>query len=130
GVTADGVAVRDGSGLSRESRIRPEALVLLLRRAASAEHPELRPAVTGLPVAGLTGTLAERYTAAQSRMAAGTVRAKTGTLSGVNTLAGLVQDADGRLLAFAFAAEGTASQDAARQALDRVAATLAACGCR
>ncbi len=130
GVTDGGVAVRDGSGLSRESRIRPEALVLLLRQAASAEHPELRPAVTGLPVAGLTGTLAERYNAAQSRTAAGTVRAKTGTLSGVNTLAGLVQDADGRLLAFAFAAEGTASQDAARQALDRVAATLAACGCR
>ncbi|MGK5695953.1 D-alanyl-D-alanine carboxypeptidase, partial [Streptomyces sp. URMC 128] len=88
--------------------------------------PELRPALTGLPVAGFTGTLTTRYTDG----AGGVVRAKTGTLTGVNTLAGTVVDRDGRLLAFSFMANDTNDPAAAQTALDRAATTLAACGCR
>jgi D-alanyl-D-alanine carboxypeptidase/D-alanyl-D-alanine-endopeptidase (penicillin-binding protein 4) len=77
-------------------------------------------------VAGFTGTLATRYTDG----AAGVVRAKTGTLTGVNTLAGTVVDRDGRLLAFAFLASDTTDAQAAQSALDRTATALAACGCR
>ncbi len=84
-----------------------------------------------LPVAGWSGTLAGRYLGSAG---AGVVRAKTGTLTGVSTLAGLVHDEDGRLLAFAVMADrvGAAEADttAAEAALDRVAATLASCGCR
>ena len=59
------------------------------------------------------------------------VRAKTGTLAGVNTLAGVVVDADGRLLAFAFMASHPTRRDAAgRPLVDRAAAILAGCGCR
>jgi D-alanyl-D-alanine carboxypeptidase/D-alanyl-D-alanine-endopeptidase (penicillin-binding protein 4) len=76
-------------------------------------------------VAGFTGTLSTRYTDG----AAGVVRAKTGTLTGVNALAGTVVDRDGRLLAFAFLAADTASRDPAQAALDRAATALAACGC-
>jgi D-alanyl-D-alanine carboxypeptidase/D-alanyl-D-alanine-endopeptidase (penicillin-binding protein 4) len=57
-------------------------------------------------------------------------RAKTGTLNGVNTLAGVVYDADGRLLAFAFMANNVQSPVAALGSLDTLAGTLASCGCR
>jgi D-alanyl-D-alanine carboxypeptidase/D-alanyl-D-alanine-endopeptidase (penicillin-binding protein 4) len=59
------------------------------------------------------------------------VRAKTGTLLGVNDLAGTVVTADGRLLAFAVLADGsTGTLSATETALDIVAHALAGCGCR
>jgi D-alanyl-D-alanine carboxypeptidase/D-alanyl-D-alanine-endopeptidase (penicillin-binding protein 4) len=61
------------------------------------------------------------------------VRAKTGTLTAVSSLAGIVHDADGRLITFALVADqvppGVEATRAAEAALDRVAAVLAACGC-
>src|SRR5690606_17749426 len=96
---------------------------------AGEKHPELRSVITGLPIAGFSGTLSPpRYTSASSRAGAGMVRAKTGTLAGVSTLAGLAYDADGRLLAFAFmAGDGKGPVDPGK--LDRLAAAVAACGC-
>lgn len=84
---------------------------------------------SGLPVAGFTGTLAERYDSESARAGRGVVRAKTGTLTGVSSLAGTVRDRDGRLLVFAVLTQG-ADTDAARTALDEFAAALAGCGCR
>ncbi|MFC8392423.1 D-alanyl-D-alanine carboxypeptidase/D-alanyl-D-alanine-endopeptidase [Streptomyces sp. NPDC057238] len=121
-----GIAIRDGSGLDRRDKLTAGLLTALLVKAGDPAHPELRPALTGLPVAGFTGTLAGRYTDG----AAGVVRAKTGTLTGVNTLAGTVVDKDGRLLAFAFLANDTTAPTAAQSALDKAATALAACGCR
>ncbi|MEU4463640.1 D-alanyl-D-alanine carboxypeptidase/D-alanyl-D-alanine-endopeptidase [Streptomyces sp. NPDC024017] len=128
GLPVKGAAFKDGSGLNRADRLTPDLLTALLAKAADPSHPELRPALTGLPVAGFTGTLTTRYTDGAS----GVVRAKTGTLSGVHTLAGTLVDEDGRLLAFAFMATGTdpGNPTASQQALDRVATALAACGCR
>jgi serine-type D-Ala-D-Ala carboxypeptidase/endopeptidase (penicillin-binding protein 4) len=120
-----GAEFHDGSGLDRDDRLTADLLTALLVKAGDAAHPELRPVLTGLPVAGFTGTLTSRYT----NSAAGVVRAKTGTLTGVNTLAGTVVDQDGRLLAFAFLASDTTSPLAAQSALDRTATALAACGC-
>ena len=77
------------AGLSRRSRIRPTTLVDVLRVAASAEHPELRAVISGLPVAGFTGSLELRFSAGEAD-GRGLVRAKTGTLTGVSGLAGLV----------------------------------------
>ncbi|MET9818061.1 MULTISPECIES: D-alanyl-D-alanine carboxypeptidase/D-alanyl-D-alanine-endopeptidase [unclassified Streptomyces] len=127
GLPLKGAAFKDGSGLNRADRLTPDLLTALLAKAADPSHPELRPALTGLPVAGFTGTLTSRYTDG----AAGVVRAKTGTLTGVNTLAGTLVDQDGRLLAFAVMATDTdpGKQAATQKALDRVATTLAACGC-
>lgn len=115
-----GARFADGSGLNREDKVSAACLTALLARAADPAHPELRPVLTGLPVAGFTGTLSSRFAAGS----AGLVRAKTGTLSGVDTLAGTVVSADGRLLAFAFLAADTPSAEAARPALDRLAGAL------
>ncbi|WP_240809627.1 D-alanyl-D-alanine carboxypeptidase/D-alanyl-D-alanine-endopeptidase [Actinomadura sp. WMMA1423] len=126
---AEGVSVNDGSGLSPLNRISPIALARIVSLAAGGDHPDLRPVITGLPIAGFSGTLSPpRYTVAASQAGAGMVRAKTGTLSGVSTLAGLAHDADGRLLAFAFmAGDGKGPVDPGK--LDQLAAAVAGCGC-
>ncbi|MET7567798.1 D-alanyl-D-alanine carboxypeptidase/D-alanyl-D-alanine-endopeptidase [Streptomyces sp. NPDC005492] len=122
-----GADFNDGSGLNRDDRLTADLLTALLVKAGDPAHPELRPVLTGLPIAAFTGTLTTRYTDATG--AAGVVRAKTGTLTGVNTLAGTVVDKDGQLLAFAFLASDTTDPLAAQAALDRTATALAACGC-
>lgn len=125
------VQLLDGSGLARGSRVPATAVAGLLVAAGSEEHPRLRPLLTGLPVAGFTGTLGERF-AGPARSGAGAVRAKTGTLNGVHGLAGVTTDVDGRALAFALMTDAVplpSSLDA-RATLDQLAATLAGCGCR
>ncbi|MGF1427832.1 D-alanyl-D-alanine carboxypeptidase/D-alanyl-D-alanine endopeptidase [Kitasatospora sp. LaBMicrA B282] len=130
GVPLAGVQLFDSSGLNVHNTIPPIVLADLLAMAASPEHPQLRPVLTGLPIAGLTGTLEHRYTPAQgSADGAGVVRAKTGSLTGVNTLAGTLVDADGRELAFALMTRTPADANAARAAMDRIAARLVDCGC-
>src|SRR5262249_20131368 len=124
GLPLKGARFTDGSGLNRGDHLTAEQLARLLALAADPDHPELRPAVTGLPVAGFTGPLRERFTSTGGG-GAGLVRAKTGTLTGVNALAGTVVDADGRLLTFAFLTNGTTDPTAAQSALDRLAAKLA-----
>jgi D-alanyl-D-alanine carboxypeptidase/D-alanyl-D-alanine-endopeptidase (penicillin-binding protein 4) len=125
-------ALVDGSGLARGSRLSADLLARLLLAAGGPERTELWPLVTGLPVAAFSGTLIDRFGGAKPGPGAGLVRAKTGTLTGVGSLAGVVEDADGRLLVFAVVADEVPPRGtlAARTALDRVAATLAACGCR
>lgn len=128
GLPLSGAHFTDGSGLNRDDRLTADLLTALLVKAGDPAHPELRPILTGLPVAGFTGTLSDRY--AHDASGTGLVRAKTGTLTGVNTLAGTVVDADGRLLAFAFLASDTTDPSAAQSALDHTASALAGCGCR
>lgn len=123
-----GTKFADGSGLDRADRSSAELLAALLARAADPAHPELRSVVTGLPVAGFTGTLVDRYP--KDSPGTGVVRAKTGTLTGVNTLAGTVVDAEGRLLVFAFMTTGTTDPKTAQAALDQMASAVAKCGCR
>ncbi|MFE4518782.1 D-alanyl-D-alanine carboxypeptidase/D-alanyl-D-alanine-endopeptidase [Kitasatospora sp. NPDC056783] len=131
GVPTGDVVLHDGSGLHPGNAVPPAVLVRLLALADAEQQPALRPVLTGLPVAGFTGTLDKRYgSASGSADAAGLIRAKTGTLSGVNTLAGTVVDADGRLLAFAVMTRTAAPADTARAAMDRLAARLTTCGCR
>ena len=128
GLPLAGVSLADGSGLDRDGRVTAALLANLLTAAASPDHPELRPALTGLPVAGFTGTLSSRYSADDG--GAGLVRAKTGTLTGVNSLAGTAVTPGGRLLAFAFLAGDTTDPAGAEAALDAAATALATCACR
>ncbi len=128
-----GTGMFDGSGLAAADRMTPDSLVQMLRVASASRHPALHLVIGALPIAGWSGTLAGRYTSPSAKAGAGLVRAKTGTLTSVSTLAGLAHDADGRLLAFAVMADrvGRTAADtaAAEAAIDRIAATLAGCGC-
>jgi D-alanyl-D-alanine carboxypeptidase/D-alanyl-D-alanine-endopeptidase (penicillin-binding protein 4) len=129
GVPTRGVALQDTSGLSHDDRITPAALVAVLRQAAAPGRRQLRPLLAGLPVAGLTGTLSARFLTTPSDKAAGVLRAKTGTLSGVNALAGTVVDRSGRLLIFAFLASHARLPGLTVPELDALATRLAGCGC-
>ena len=120
----------DGSGLSRRNRVGTATMLALLQRAAGPDGADLRSLVTGLPVAGFTGSLTYRFTEGPA-VARGLVRAKTGTLTGVHALAGIAVGRDGEPLAFVFAADKVKAEDKydAQEALDRAAAALAACRC-
>lgn len=132
GLPVAALTLADGSGLSRANRISPSLLTDLVRLAADGSRPELATLFGGLPVAAWSGTLTKRYTDVAAQAGAGMVRAKTGTLTGVHAIAGLVTTADGRLLAFAVLTDRAPDDGltAARVALDRITAALAACGCR
>ncbi|WP_210503485.1 D-alanyl-D-alanine carboxypeptidase/D-alanyl-D-alanine endopeptidase [Nocardioides xinjiangensis] len=122
--------VRDGSGLSRRNRVSTATLLGLVQRAAGPDGERLRSLVTGLPVAGFTGSLTYRFAEAPA-VARGLVRAKTGTLTGVHALAGIAVGRDGAPMAFVLAADRVAPEDGldAQEALDRAASALAACRC-
>jgi D-alanyl-D-alanine carboxypeptidase/D-alanyl-D-alanine-endopeptidase (penicillin-binding protein 4) len=130
GLRGDEANLYDASGLSRHNGISPALLTSLLALAASGDRPELSSLFGGLPVAGWSGTLESRFaTPSPNRVGQGVVRAKTGSLSGVNTMAGELITEDGRLLVFAVMADRTGESLAARQALDKIAARLVQCGC-
>src|SRR5690606_23901796 len=126
GIDMSSVTMLDGSGLARGNAVPASTIAAAVALAADSEHPQLPAAFTGLPVAGFTGTLADRI---EQSPGAGNVRAKTGTLTGVSSLAGVVTSADGVRFAFAVLADDITNTFEARAALDDVAAALAGCTC-
>lgn len=130
GIETGSDAVYDGSGLSRHNRLSPATMLQVLQTAARPDLPDLRTLITGLPVAGFTGSLADRFASADAE-ALGDVRAKTGTLSGVSSLAGLVTGTDGTQMVFVLAVDktGRSRESDVEAALDSLAADLAACLC-
>jgi D-alanyl-D-alanine carboxypeptidase/D-alanyl-D-alanine-endopeptidase (penicillin-binding protein 4) len=123
-----GVTILDGSGLSRSNQASAKSLVSALSYANKTDGAAWSN-LSGLPVAGISGTLIDRYEIGEPGR--GTVRAKTGTLSKVVSLSGTLVDASGDLLIFTFVANEVPSgtkQGAA--ALDEVVKVLAQCGCR
>ncbi len=130
GVPTDALRAADVSGLALANKVSARQLTDVVRAMTSGADTRLRAALAGFPVAGLTGTLGDRYTDAASAGGAGLVRAKTGTLNTVIALSGYVVDADGRLLVFSFVGNGLTPGAANKAALDRSASVLAGCGCR
>lgn len=131
GVPTDGLVLADGSGLSRQNRIAPITLARALEVAYENTDGSLAATLSGLPVAGFTGSLGNRFADEESKPEAGDIRAKSGYLTGVVALAGYVVDADGRVLIFVTLADAVTPQATldAQRAQDQVAARLAACGC-
>jgi len=121
GISDDAWQIVDGSGLSRRNAVAPEVLVAVLQRMY--DPSEQSPWMTALPVAGRDGTLETRM---RGTPAEGNVRAKTGTMSNVRSLAGYVRTRDGEPLAFAVMVDGFEGPGAAAvDAIDRIAARLA-----
>jgi D-alanyl-D-alanine carboxypeptidase/D-alanyl-D-alanine-endopeptidase (penicillin-binding protein 4) len=128
GIDTTGATLVDSSGLSVDDRLTAETLDEVVGAAAGDKTPELRPLVDVLPIAGGSGTLSNRYLDTDAgRAAAGFLRAKTGSLTGTNTLAGIVTDASGRVLTFALMSNNAGPTG--RTAIDALAATLRSCGC-
>ena len=118
----------DSSGLSVHDRLTAETLDGVVNAAAGTDQPKLRPLLDVLPIAGGSGTLSTRYLDTDGgRAAAGYLRAKTGSLTGTNALAGIVTDASGRVLTFAFISNNAGPTG--RTAIDALAAVLRSCGC-
>ena len=125
------VRQRDGSGLSRENLLDPATLVGVLQAVAGSDADDpVRALLPGLPVAGFSGSLAYRFDGLPPA-SVGRVRAKTGTLRGVRSLAGVVVTRDGTPLVFALMADRIPGDrdEEAEALLDRAAAALAACRC-
>jgi len=121
GIPADGVQLVDGSGLSRRDVLAPDTLLAVLSRMYDASGTS--PWMTAFPVAGVDGTLSARM---KGTPAENNVRAKSGTMSNIRSLAGYVKTRDGETLAFAAIVnnfEGTGAQ--ANAALDALAVRLA-----
>jgi len=128
GVALSGASLADLSGLGDGSVVTPAQLDEVVGLLADPAHPQLRPGAIGLPVAGLSGTLGERYLANAGR---GVVRAKTGSLPNITSLAGTVVTADDRLLVFSLMADAVPDGGTygARIIFDDFVASLAGCGC-
>ncbi|WP_250030925.1 D-alanyl-D-alanine carboxypeptidase/D-alanyl-D-alanine endopeptidase [Paractinoplanes maris] len=116
----------DGSGLSRRNLVPPAAVARFL--VAVRSEPWFRTWFAALPVAGdpdpmIGGTLRNRM---RGTIAAGNVRAKTGTLTGASALSGYVTGADHRQLVFSAIINNQLSPSVT-PVLDRLAVALACC---
>lgn len=108
--------IADGSGLSLYNYVTPELMVKLLIYAYRHRgiYVELFPT---LPVAGQDGTLKKRMI---KSVANGRVRAKTGTVTGVTTLAGYCASMNGHMLVFSIMNQGTLKIAEGRNFQDQV----------
>lgn len=120
GVTGVPYKIADGSGLSLYNYVTPELMVKLLCYAYRHTNifMQLYPA---LPVAGQDGTLKKRMmnTSANEK-----VKAKTGTVTGVSSLAGYLTSANGHVLAFCILNQGVLRNADGRDFQDKVCTAL------
>jgi len=115
GISAGSYSFVSPSGLSRKNKLSPSQFVKLLRYAMNQSHwaPEF---LSSLPLSGVDGTL-------KSRMKGLSVRAKTGLLTGVSSLAGYITTPNNRQLVFTFIYNGSNSFPA-REAFDQMCERL------
>jgi serine-type D-Ala-D-Ala carboxypeptidase/endopeptidase (penicillin-binding protein 4) len=95
GIAPEEVQFAGGSGLSRETLVTPDAVMKLL--LFNARTPWFRVFYDALPVAGVDGTLADRF---HNTPLQGRIHAKTGSLEHVNALSGYMNLTESRRLAF------------------------------
>jgi D-alanyl-D-alanine carboxypeptidase/D-alanyl-D-alanine-endopeptidase (penicillin-binding protein 4) len=120
GITGSHYKIADGSGLSLYNYVTPELLTKLLVYAY--RHPSIyRYLYVSLPVAGEDGTLKKRMKDTPAQIS---VRAKTGTLTGISSLAGYAVATNNHVLAFAIINQGVMKNDQGRNFQDKVCTAM------
>jgi D-alanyl-D-alanine carboxypeptidase/D-alanyl-D-alanine-endopeptidase (penicillin-binding protein 4) len=120
GYNAAPYSIADGSGLSPYDFLTPEIVVAFLRYAYN--HPSFYSYFyQSLPIAGRDGTLQNRMKKGREH---GNVHAKTGTVTGVSTLAGYCRAANGHQLCFAIFCQGQQRASDARAFQDKICAAM------
>lgn len=125
GLPTDGLVVQDGSGLSPLNQVSPSYIAMLLSEIARGDGP-LASLRESLPVAGVDGSLDDRFAGANA-LAHERVQAKTGSITGVRSLAGFVTGDDDEPLAFAFFSQGKVGEEA-RVAIESLVTAVYGCG--
>ena len=126
GVNIENLVQADVCGLSLTDRVTARTLVQTVALLNADEHAE--QLMSTFPVAGVSGTLTDRFAAANSVHARGFVRAKTGTLYTVSSLCGVATRPDGTRLIFAIILNdlgGAEALPAAKERADAAAAAIA-----
>jgi len=121
GLPMEGVRVADGSGLDRSNRLTSRFLTALLLRMD--QHPYGRAFVSSMAIAGRRGTLKHLYVGTPL---AGQVYGKTGTLTGVRSISGLLLTGAGTRY-FSAISNGASSPNATIGRVLRDAQTVALC---
>ncbi len=118
GIASDGIALHDGSGLSRLNLVTPKTTAGLLfainRTASSAVFKE------SLPIAGTDGTLRGRLAVVGNR-----VIAKTGSLTYDNSLSGYVTTAKGTTFSFSIMCNDSIGRNSSIKLIDEIVSVLA-----
>lgn len=116
GLDASRYRLADGSGLSLYNYLSAELEVMMLRYAFRNDNIK-QHLIHSLPIAGVDGTLKKRM---KSGSAHGNVKAKTGTLTGIISLAGYCTAANGHELCFSIINNGVMHGSNARHFADKV----------
>lgn len=112
--------IADGSGLSLYNYVTPELLAKLLIYAYR-KSGIIRYLYVSLPIAGEDGTLKKRMNDSPAHL---NVRAKTGTVTGVSSLAGYALAANNHMLVFSIINQGIMKADDGRNFQDKVCKAL------
>ena len=110
-----GYQIADGSGVSLYNYISPELLLSFLKHAYTNKMI-YNPLYKALPIAGVDGTLRGRM---KEGKAYNNVRAKTGSVTGVSSLAGYAKAANGNILAFVIINQNVMKQEKAKMFQNR-----------
>ena len=121
GIDKAEIELADGSGLSRQNWSTPIAVVKVLQ--ASSEQPQGKYFRDSLPIAGVSGTLQNRF---QNSPAKGITQAKTGTLTGVTALSGYINPPNHSPIAFSIIInQSLDTATVQRDAIDEIVGLLA-----
>lgn len=116
GLSKKDYIIENPSGLTRNNRLSAQALNKVLT-AMKNDFTIYSTVLESLPISGIDGTMKRRM---KGTSAEGWVRAKTGYLDGVVSLAGYAGKKDGEVLTFSFLYNGPQDEAKVREVFDQI----------